>query len=108
MHVVSNREAIEFGVRTSLCACVFDQKIRVQRTTLVRVSHKSDTVFFIHSLIGFENMVRMLIDKGADVNTIDDKNNSALLYAAKNGNILIKFHQSLSLCLNNIEHFFTI
>ena len=45
----------------------------------------------IHSFIGSEKIVRMLIDKGADVNAVDEKNNSALLYATKNGNELNKF-----------------
>lgn len=35
--------------------------------------------------IGFDKIARMLIDKGADVNVVNSKNNSALILAALTG-----------------------
>lgn len=43
----------------------------------------------IYSFIGFDEIVQMLIDKGAHLNDVDDQKNSALHYAAGNG---IYFH----------------
>lgn len=50
-----------------------------------------EILIFVYSFIGLEKIVQMLIDKGANVNAVDVKNNSALFYAAKNGNILNQF-----------------
>lgn len=53
-----------------------------------------EILIFVYSFIGLEKIVQMLIDKGANVNAVDVKNNSALFYAAKNGNILNQFFQN--------------
>lgn len=37
--------------------------------------------------IGFEEIVGMIIDKGANINALDENNDSALILAAKAGNI---------------------
>lgn len=39
------------------------------------------------SFIGFENIVQLLIDRGAYLNEVDDDNFSALLHAANNGEL---------------------
>lgn len=46
-------------------------------------------IIFTISFIGFERVVQMLIEKGANVNAVDGKNYSALLYAVEKGNIFI-------------------
>lgn len=43
--------------------------------------------------IGFEKTVQMLIEKGADINAVDDRHQTALYYAALNGNTSNKFLQ---------------
>lgn len=40
---------------------------------------------FIRSFTGSMKIVQMLIQKGANVNTVNEDNNSALMYAALNG-----------------------
>lgn len=40
----------------------------------------------IHLIIGFERIVEMLIEKGANINAVNRDNNSALILAAKNSN----------------------
>lgn len=55
----------------------------------------------IYSFIGFDEIVQMLLDKGAHLNDVDDQKNSALHYAAENGiTILInlEFHQINDIC----------
>lgn len=39
----------------------------------------------IHSFSGFVKTVRVLIEKGADVNAVNDDHDSALILAVKNG-----------------------
>lgn len=46
-----------------------------------------------HLFIGYENVVQMLIDKGVNVNAVDDEDRSALWYADKNGKLLNKLIQ---------------
>lgn len=41
----------------------------------------------LQSLLGYEKIAQMLIEKGADVNVIAGNNNSALILAAEHGNI---------------------
>lgn len=43
-------------------------------------------LLFVHSFLGSEKIARLLIEKGAEVNTRDKENGSALNYAAFNGN----------------------
>lgn len=43
--------------------------------------------FFIHLLLGFDKIVQRLIENGANVNTVDEGTDSALLFATANGNI---------------------
>lgn len=52
--------------------------------------------FFIHSIIGFETIVQMLIEKGANVNAVNEDNNSALIYAALEGKIFL--HMNIYHC----------
>lgn len=44
-------------------------------------------VWFINSSIGFEKIVQMLIEKGANVNAVNKENDSALISASSKGNI---------------------
>lgn len=41
---------------------------------------------YIRSFIGFEKIVQMLLEKGADVNAVSDDKYPALFIAADNGN----------------------
>lgn len=41
----------------------------------------------IHLFLGHEKIVQMLIKKGANVNSVNGDKNSALIFAADNGNI---------------------
>lgn len=41
----------------------------------------------IHSLIGSEKIVQILIESGANVNAVDEDNDSALMRAANKGNV---------------------
>lgn len=50
------------------------------------------TQTFIDLFIGLEKIVRLLIQRGADVNAIDEDGNSALTHAANNGNISHEFN----------------
>lgn len=45
--------------------------------------------FSIHSTIGFDNMVQVLIEKGANINAVNENNNSAVILATLNGKISI-------------------
>lgn len=45
-----------------------------------------ELTFFKHFFKGFEDIVQILIEKGADVNNINNKGSSALLYASLSGN----------------------
>lgn len=40
-----------------------------------------------YSFIGFEEIVEILIERGANVNAVDRKNDSVLILAASKGNI---------------------
>lgn len=44
--------------------------------------------WFIYSFIGNEKIVRMLLDKGANITATDDTNDSALTHAAEKGKLL--------------------
>lgn len=44
--------------------------------------------FFIRSFLGFEKIVQMLIDRGANVNAVDEDNTSAIIFAANKGRVL--------------------
>lgn len=41
----------------------------------------------IHLFLGFEEITRMLIEKGANVNAVNEDNNSALVLAIVEGNV---------------------
>lgn len=43
--------------------------------------------FSIHLFIGYEKIVQILIENGANVNAMNDENDTALLYAAAKGKI---------------------
>lgn len=45
-------------------------------------------MFFIHSFTGFEKIIHMLIDRGANVNAVDEAHTSALIIAANKGFVL--------------------
>lgn len=42
-------------------------------------------LLLIHSFVGLEKVARMFIEKGANVNAVNDKNDSALILAVWNG-----------------------
>lgn len=44
-------------------------------------------IFFIHFFVGYEKILQMLVEKGANVNIVDANNNSALIFAASKGDI---------------------
>lgn len=50
--------------------------------------------FFMHncSFLGYAKIVQLLIQNGADVNAVNEDSNSALIYAAVNGNIAKYMH----------------
>lgn len=54
----------------------------------------------ISVLLGFERIVRMLIERGANVNAVNSGHNSALIYAAVNGNISNEnsFSRQIKIC----------
>lgn len=53
-----------------------------------------------HIFLGSEIIVRLLLNRGANVNALDNANQSAILYAAENGNLFPnKFNQILSMFL---------
>lgn len=54
-------------------------------TKLHKISY-SIHISAVHSFIGFEKIVQMLIEKGADVNAVNEDNFSAIIYAANRGN----------------------
>lgn len=37
--------------------------------------------FFIYSFVGYEKIAKMLIEKGANINAVNEDNNSPLLWA---------------------------
>lgn len=43
-------------------------------------------LFFIHLFVGFEKIVHILIENGVNVKAVNEKNNSALIFAASKGN----------------------
>lgn len=47
--------------------------------------------FSIHSIIGFDKMVQVLIEKGANINAVNENNNSAVILATLNGKISILY-----------------
>lgn len=49
--------------------------------------------------VGFENIVRILIENGADANVSDQFGYTSLHYAAKGGNIALSKWMTISLCL---------
>lgn len=71
------------------CYCAINCHLIFSKVNLRWNLHYQYFALFIHLFIGFEKVVQMLIEKGANVNAVDQKNNySALFYAARNGNIL--------------------
>lgn len=50
-------------------------------------THMNNHHLFIGASIGLDEIVRMLIEKGANVNAVNNLNNTALELAAINGNI---------------------
>lgn len=47
----------------------------------------ANACFFIHFFIGFEKIVRKLIENGANVNVVNQESDTALIFGAINGNI---------------------
>lgn len=56
-------------------------------------------------IIGFEKIAQQLIDKGANINAVDENNNTPLLWAAYTGTISKRMYLVYFKCLFEINDF---
>ena len=72
--------------------------LKLQQSALELISR---LLIFIYLFIGFGNIIRILIEKGANVNHSNKDNDSVLIFAAKYGNtyqiLYLLFHTLASL-----------
>lgn len=52
---------------------------------LQTIQHQNNHIILFNDTIGYENVVRLLIENGANINIVDVKNITALMEAAREG-----------------------